>query len=122
MMRRTLFAALLVAALVTGLIAPTAYAQDGEWTVVAEGLNGPMGVLVDPDGNVWVIDSGLGGDQEIDGIDPNSGQEIAATYGDSAQVVQIAPDGTQTAVASLPSLFLGSDTAGGERQSRRNNS
>jgi hypothetical protein len=36
-----------------------------QYPTVATGLNGPQGVLVGPDGNVWVIDSGVGGDQEI---------------------------------------------------------
>ena len=41
---------------------------------IAGGFNGPMGVLVDPDGNVWVIDSGLGGDTEVEWHNPDTGR------------------------------------------------
>ncbi len=35
-------------------------------TVVIDGLNGPMGVLVTPDGSVWAVDTGVGGDVEME--------------------------------------------------------
>jgi hypothetical protein len=81
---------------------------------VATGLNGPQGVLVDPDGNIWVIDSGLGGDQEIPFLAPGIGP-VTATYGESARVVKIAPDGTQTVIAMLPSVAAGPEFIGGAR-------
>jgi glucose/arabinose dehydrogenase len=33
-------------------------------TIVATGFNGPQGITIDADGNLWVIDSGVGGDEE----------------------------------------------------------
>ena len=62
--------ALLLSLLPSGL--PTMAQSEGE--VVAEGLNGPMGVLVDPDGNIWAIDSGLGGDEAVQALNPETGE------------------------------------------------
>lgn len=74
-------------------------------TIVATGLNGPQGVLVDPGGNLWVIDSGTGGDQALqfagDGDEP-----MEAFFGMTARIVMVAPDGTQSDVATLPSVFI----------------
>jgi sugar lactone lactonase YvrE len=95
-------------------LVPLASAQGGG-TSVGGGFNGPQGVLVAPDGSVWVIDSGLGGDTQLPFVDPNSGEEIGASFGETAQVVRIAPDGTQTVVATLPSLVFGEEAAGGAR-------
>lgn len=91
-----------------------AQAQGGGETVAA-GLNGPMGVLVAPDGSVWVVDSGLGGDTDLPFIDPQTGNKITAKFGESARIVQIMPEGTQTDVATLPSIVTGMDTLGGAR-------
>jgi hypothetical protein len=87
----------------------------GGGTTVASGLNGPMGVLVAPDGTVWVIDSGTGGDTEVAGVDPATGQPVTAKLGDTAQVVQVAPDGTQSVAVNLPSLLQGMEASGGNR-------
>jgi sugar lactone lactonase YvrE len=91
------------------------YAQDSMGKTIATGLNGPMGVLVAEDGSVWVIDSGMGGDQSIEGTNPDTGEKITATVGNSARIVKVAPDGTQSDVASLPSLFTGQEATGGAR-------
>jgi hypothetical protein len=96
------------------LAAEVSNAQGGG-TTVASGLNAPMGVLVAPDGSVWVIDSGTGGDTEVPGINPQTGEPVTAKLGDTAQVVQIAPDGTQTTVVNLPSLLQGMEASGGNR-------
>ena len=53
-----------VAVLLFMLAGSVVQAQGGGETI-ATGLNSPMGVLVAPDGSVWVIDSGMGGDEEI---------------------------------------------------------
>ncbi|MBX3010613.1 MAG: ScyD/ScyE family protein [Caldilineaceae bacterium] len=81
---------------------------------LAEGFNGPQGILVDPEGNVWVIDSGLGGEGELPFVAPGIGT-VTAQVGDSARVVKIAPDGSQTEVALLPSIAAGQDLIGGAR-------
>lgn len=87
----------------------------GEGTTVAGGFNGPQGVLVAPDGSVWVIDSGVGGDTEIPFLDPETGEETTATIGETARVIQISSDGTQTVAASLPSVLVGMEALGGAR-------
>lgn len=90
-----------------------AFAQDGE--MVAEGLNAPMGLAVDAAGNVWVVDSGTGGDEELNVIDNNTGEPAVAMFGSTSRVIRIAPDGTQTEVATLPSLSNGAESEGGSR-------
>ena len=89
--------------------------QEPEIVSIADGFNGPMGVLVDPDGNVWVIDSGLGGDTEVEWHNPGSGQVEPAMMGDSSRVVRIDADGEQTVAATLPSIAVGTDFIGGAR-------
>lgn len=95
-------------------------AQD-RGTTVARGLNGPMGVLVGPDGSVWVVDTGVGGDTEVRMPAPATGELITARFGESARLVRIAPDGTQSDVANLPSLLISpEESAGGARLAMRN--
>lgn len=94
------------------LLAGTALAQTQ--TTVSTGFNSPMGVLVAPDGDVWVIDSGIGGNREIETISPE-GEKITAKVGDTARVVRVSPDGTQTEVATLPSMLMGQEATGGAR-------
>jgi hypothetical protein len=89
-------------------------ASDGE--VIADGFNGPQGVLVDGDGNVWVIDSGLGGEDDIKWISAETGEEVDAKVGDSAQVARInAADHSVDMIAALPSVNLGQEAIGGAR-------
>ena len=48
----------------------------GGGTVVTSGFNGPQGIALDSDGNLWVIDSGLGGDADVQqkaGLPPATG-------------------------------------------------
>jgi sugar lactone lactonase YvrE len=87
----------------------------GGGTTVAGGFNLPQGVLVAPDGSVWVIDSGVGGEMEIPTINPETGEEVVAKAGETARIVAVAADGTQTVVATLPSLQLGEEFLGGAR-------
>ncbi len=85
-------------------------------TTVISGLNGPMGVLVTDDGHVWVIDLGVGGDDKVMLPNPLTGQMLAYGVGESAQIVHLGPDGRQTKVASLPSLYVApGDGVGGGR-------
>jgi sugar lactone lactonase YvrE len=85
-------------------------------TLIASGFNGPQGVLVDPDGNVWVIDSGMGGDQVME-VPGEDGAMTTVSLGKTARIVKVAADGTQTDVAMLPSLYLADrqETLGGAR-------
>lgn len=83
--------------------------------VFAEGLNGPQGILVDADGNVWVIDSGVGGEDEILFAAPGAAEPAPSPMGITSNITKISPDGEMTVVASLPSIFLGTDVLGGAR-------
>jgi sugar lactone lactonase YvrE len=74
--------------------------------VIASGLNGPQGIAIDTEGNLWVIDSGLAGDDDIQFISQETGQPFATKMGPTARIVKIAPDGTQTDVAALPSVAV----------------
>lgn len=96
------------------LLAGVVQAQ-GEGVTVAGGLNGPMGVVVAPDGSVWVVDSGIGGETDLPFTNPQTGELMTAKFGESSQIVQIAPDGTQTTAANLPSVDTGMDIIGGAR-------
>lgn len=114
-MNKKMIIACLAAAAMT--FAAVGLAQD----VVAEGLNGPMGLLVMPDGSVWVVDSGTGGEQEFEMTDPGSGESVTVTMGNTSQVLRIAPDGTETVEALLPSIQLPQEASGGSRLARLGN-
>jgi DNA-binding beta-propeller fold protein YncE len=83
--------------------------------IVATGLNGPMGVLVAPDGSLWVIDSGVGGEQEITMNSLETGEPTTAYVGNTARIVQVMPDGSSKDIAMLPSVLNGQEAAGGAR-------
>ena len=89
--------------------------QEPEIVTVGSGFTSPQGVLVDDDGNVWVVDGGMGGDEDVDWTSPDSGEVEPGKMGDTAQVAVIAPDGEQSLVANLPSIAIGSDFLGGAR-------
>ncbi len=116
-MRTKLIAGASLALILALAIIPLAgvVSAQGGGTMVAGGFNGPMGVLVASDGSVWVIDSGVGGNTEIPFVDPETGQQSTAMVGDTAQVVRVAPDGTQTVAGKLPSVLTGEEASGGSR-------
>lgn len=88
--------------------------EPGTQSVVAEGLNSPLGVAVDADGNVYVGESGVGGDEVVGTLpNPETGEEVEVTLGDTARILMINPDGEETVVTSLPSLGFGGEGASG---------
>lgn len=93
--------------------APPLEIEGGE--VLATGLNLPQGVLVDPDGNVWVIDSGVGGEDEIMFMAPGATEAVPSPLGNTARVIMVSPDGEQTVFATLPSVVVGMEVLGGAR-------
>jgi hypothetical protein len=103
---------LLVVALVLAALTGVASAQEG--TTVASGLNGPQGILVAPDGTLWVSEAGLGGEEELEMSAPlmGEGESAPTTIGETARVVAIAPDGSQTVAVTLPSIAFGQEIAG----------
>lgn len=102
------------------LLLTFAAAQNG--TTVATDLNGPMGLLVDDDGNLWIIDSGLGGDESIDVVNPQMGEAMSAPYGDTSRIIRVGADGSQEVMAHLPSINLTTEMAGGARLALLNGS
>lgn len=91
--------------------------EPGTQSVVVEGLNTPLGVAVDAEGNIYAGDSGTGGDEVI-GIapDPETGEEVEVTLGDTARILKVTPEGEETVVATLPSLGFGGMGAAGVNQ------
>jgi DNA-binding beta-propeller fold protein YncE len=83
--------------------------------IFATGFNAPQGITVDPDGNVWVVDSGLGGETDVEWMNPETGELTPSKMGDSSVVAKITPDGERTDVAMLPSVFVGTEGLGGAR-------
>ncbi|MCA9886049.1 MAG: ScyD/ScyE family protein, partial [Anaerolineae bacterium] len=83
--------------------------------IVIEGLNGPQGLHVDSDGNVWVIDSGMGGEEAIQFLSTETGQLIDATLGQTSRIVRLGSNGEVSEYATLPSIAAGEDFIGGAR-------
>ncbi len=100
-----------------GLAAAQLSPQDIEGgTTVASGFNGPQGITIDTEGNLWVIDSGLGGDEDIQYISMETGEPAPTKMGQTARIVMVSPGGKQTEVATLPSLAASPmETVGGAR-------
>lgn len=63
-------------------------------TVIATGLANPRGLFVDADGNLWVAESGIGGDGPC-AMGPEGNEEC---MGQTGGITKIAADGTQERV------------------------
>lgn len=95
-------AALLSLGLLGACARPTTPVPPVPPKVVATGLNGPQGVHVTADGTLWVSEDGLGGAATF----TVPGQTATGNYGDSARIIRVAPDGTQSVVASTTSVTV----------------
>jgi hypothetical protein len=75
------------------------------YTVVASGLEGPRGLTFGPDGNLYVAEAGLGGENSTEGqCDQVPGPVGPYHGGPTARISMIQPDGTRTVVVDqLPS-------------------
>jgi sugar lactone lactonase YvrE len=140
-MIRLRFVAFLVVAALVGLLAPTGSRVSAQEAtpvgtpapppgceVIASGLLNPRQLDVATDGTIYVTEAGIGGDEEVTGIEEVEEEGAApspvaspgaeegpppATRGMTGQVTAIAPDGTQSVVASgLPSYSDGVGPAG----------
>lgn len=89
--------------------APTAAAEDKPANeVVVDHLNNPTGVLVDPDGTIWVAESGVPGSTKATARNFDIGKDgDTALIGDSASVLRVDPNGKRTKVAQLPAVKIG---------------
>lgn len=95
-----------------GEATPSASAEPA---VVAGGLNGPMGILVEDDGTVWIVDSGIGGDRVVRTPDPVARQVAEGSFGETSRIIRLSPSGERTDFARLPSLQVGGIAYGGAR-------
>ncbi|MGH8001906.1 MAG: ScyD/ScyE family protein [Brasilonema sp.] len=87
----------------------TEAARAASLSVVADGLNNPRNFDWDSQGNIYLAESGSGGDGNggVNCIPSPSAGYIPLCSGNTGSVVKIAPDGTKTTVLSnLPSLAL----------------
>ena len=109
------------ALLIQGMIALPAAGQDagpGERVrELASGLNSPRGVDVDTAGNVYVAESGTGGDQcvlEEEEDEEGNVVEFETCFGTTGNVTRVAPDGTvdREFVTGLPSLAFEGEAVG----------
>ncbi len=90
-------------------------------TVVASGLNTPMGVMVDDDGTIWITDSGTGGPDSMAAPPDSTGQVVKLPFGNTARLVRVDPSGTQSdVVTDLPSIILPDAPIGAARVARWN--
>lgn len=82
---------------------------DGE--IVAGGLNAPQGLYIDSEGTLWVVDSGSGGEEEIELFDATTYEVIPAALGETSRLIRLV-DGEQEVVATFPSVAHGEDFTG----------
>ncbi len=102
--RRALGALVAIGALGIAGVLPVA-AQPPGWTIVADGLAGPRGLTLGPDGTLYVAISGTGGSECFD--HPVFGK---ACVGTSSGIVAIGTDGTIVPLVSgLPSVAFGDE-------------
>lgn len=100
----------LIAGVLALALAPSSVglAAGNPGTVVATGLNGPRGLSMGSDGNLYVAEAGTGGDLSITVGD----QTLKA--GLTGRITRIAPDGTKTVVVDgLPSAITEEGEASG---------
>jgi sugar lactone lactonase YvrE len=104
-------------AIVVSVLSLTATVSMGQSpSVVADGFNAPMGILVGEAGEIYVTESGSGGADTVNMPSPFTGEMTAYAYGESARVTRVAPDGKTSVIASLPSLFVSPmESVGGAR-------
>ena len=89
-------------------IAGTKAARANSYEVVADGLDNPRGIVFDANGNLYVAESGKGGDGSDGRCIPSpSAQYLNLCAAENGSVLKVAPDGTKTTVLSnLPSIGL----------------
>ena len=78
-------------------------------TTYATGLTNPRGLAFGPDGNLYVAEAGIGGEQTPADIDPDCPVNVNIyspfTAGYSGRVTRVLADGTtETVVDNLPSI------------------
>lgn len=113
---------IIVLLLLVFVLAGSALAQEGappmpeiDGDIIAQGLNGPQGVFVDGEGNVWIAESGMGGDEMLDYTNPQTGETAPVPFGQTSRIIRVSADGTQEEMAVVGSLVAGEDVLGAAR-------
>jgi len=116
MYKKTILTVLIILTLVLPALAqqmpPPPDLGDGQ--IVAGGLNGPQGVFVDAEGYIYVIDSGMGGEERVTFFNTQTYEPIPGRFGHTTVVMRLNPDGEPEVVAQLPSIATGSGPEDGE--------
>jgi len=112
---------IILAVLITVGFALPALTQDmppapdlGEGEVFVGGLNGPQGVFVDTEGHIYVIDSGMGGEEDITFFNTQTYEPIPGRFGQTTVVIRLNPEGEPEIMAQLPSIATGTGPEDGE--------
>ncbi|MBB4658635.1 ScyD/ScyE family protein [Parvularcula dongshanensis] len=101
-----------VASLLIGGLAALGSAQAATYTigsVVADGLANPRSVVVGPDGALWIVEAGSGGD----GPSIVNGAGETVFYGTTGSVLRAMGGAAETVIADLPSLAPAGGFGGG---------
>lgn len=83
--------------------------------IIATNLNSPQGLLVDSEGTVWIADSGVGGDEEVEFYNVNTLQTEVGRFGMTSRLIRLTETGEQEVVATMPSVAVGQDLIGAAR-------
>ncbi len=82
-------------------------AQAASFQVVADGLNNPRGIAFDPSGNLYVTESGSGGDAKDGRCIPSFNSSIPFCAAENGSVLKVTTDGKkETVLNNLPSIAL----------------
>jgi hypothetical protein len=80
----------------------TKAAKAASFTVIADGLDNAQGLTVGPDGSIYVVEGGTGGDGPC--VPPPSGQGGDLCYGATGAVTRITDGNQERVLTGLPSI------------------
>lgn len=88
-------------------------------TLITSGLTNPTGVNAASEGELFVIEQGMGGDTELPMTPAEDGSPRVAQLGETSRILSVSPTtGAITERAKLPSISSGAELAGGNRLMR----
>jgi len=80
-----LWAVICTVTLGTGTLTTFEVSAQDAGTVLTGGFNGPMGILAAPDGSIWVVDTGVGGEEKREFPNPWNYEMTTVSYGMTAR-------------------------------------